>query len=143
MFPPIMAHFILIIARNIYMDNTEANQLLLEIIAQAENRQFTEFRLITSWAEFNQFRRNKLATKLIINMLKDSARSLLKGYCHSITLGTQDLTQLIAYTEIQDITAFYEQELLNLQKMIDEYDEYLGEGHFWYSFLGGERDLWN
>jgi hypothetical protein len=125
------------------MDNTEAQQLLLEIIDQAQNRRFTEFRLITSWADFRFCRKNHLATKLIISMLKDSTRNLFNAYCKDIKSGIQDIQQLLAYTEIREITAFYEKELETLQRMIDEYDDYLGHGNFWYSFLGGERDLWN
>jgi CRISPR/Cas system CSM-associated protein Csm2 small subunit len=125
------------------MDNTEAQQLLFEIVNQAQNQKFTEFRLITSWVDFRLCRKNHLATRLIINMLKDSARNLFNAYCKDIKSGTQDLQQLLAYTEIREITAFYEKELETLKKMLDEYDDWLGQGHFWYSFLGGERDIWN
>ena len=125
------------------MDNTEAQQVLLEIIEQAQQQKFTEFRLITSWEEFRFYRKNILATRLIIGMLKEAAQNLFKAYCKTIESGTQDLQQLLAYTEILEITAFYEKELETLRKMVDEYDEYLWNGNFWYSFLGGERDIWN
>lgn len=125
------------------MDNTEAQQLLIEIIEQAQNQKFTEFRLITTWADFRYWRKNTLATKLIIRMLEDASRNIFKDYCRTVESGTQDIQQLLAYTEIREITGFYNKELETMQKMIDEYDEWLGQGHFWYSFLGGERDVWN
>lgn len=125
------------------MNNTEAQQLLLEIIEQAQKKKFTRFRLITSWADFRACRKNAIATKLIIRVLQDSAKNLFKGYCKSIKAGNQDVQQLLAYNEIGEITAFYEEELDTLLQMLDEYDKYLEQGHFWYSILGGKRDLWN
>ena len=125
------------------MDNTEAQQVLFEIIEQAQNQKFTEFRLITSWVDFSYWRKTKLATKLIIGMLDEAARNLFKSYCKTAESGTQDVQQLLAYTEIRDIRNFYEKELETIQKMIDEYDDWLGHGNFLYSFFGGERDIWN
>ena len=125
------------------MQNTEAQQLMLTIIERAESGQFTEFRLITSWAEFRFYRKNARATRLVIKALKASANNLFKEYCRDVTKGRQTVDKILAYTQILDIAAFYEKELDTVKRMLDEYDEYLGKGHFWYSFLGGERDIWN
>ena len=125
------------------MTQTDAQQLLLEIVEQAQQQKFTQFRLITSWADFKFYRNNAIATKLIIRMLKSSAKNLFKNYCKDIKTGIQDVQQLLAYNEILDIIVFYEKELETFKRMLDEYDDWLGQGHFWYSFLGGERDIWN
>lgn len=123
------------------MQNTEAQQFLLEILEQAQQGKFTEFRLLTSWYDFKNCHRTALATKLVIRLLSSSAKKLFKEYCKDITAGEQDVNKLLAYTQLCEITSFYERELDTFKRMIDEYDHYLGHGHFWHAFLGGEREL--
>jgi hypothetical protein len=124
------------------MQDTDTQELLLEILNTAEEGKSIEFQLITSWAEFKFYWQVKRSTKAVIRTLKDAAKNLFRSYCREIPTGSADLTQLLAYSQLQDVIAFYEKDVGTLQKMLDEYDEYLGT-HFWYSFLGGERDIWN
>lgn len=124
------------------MEQAEAQELLLEILTTAEEGKSIEFRLITSWAEFRFFQRSLRSTKLIIGTLKEAADKLFKTYCHEVSTGSADFTQLLAYPQLQEVIAFYERDIDTLQKMLDEYDEYLGKGNFWFSFLGGERETW-
>ena len=123
------------------MQDTEAQQLLLNILAHAEEGKFTEFHFITSWLEFRFYFRTHKSTKLIIKTLRSAAKNLFKSYCKDISIGSADFTQLLAYAELQEVIAFYEKDLRIVKRMLDEYDNYLGRGHFWYSFLGGERQL--
>ena len=126
------------------MQDTEAQELLLSILNNAEEGKSIQFRFITSWSEFRFYWQNFRSTKLVIRVLRSAAKDLFKTYCEEIVTGSADFTKLLAYLEFQDIIAFYERDLDTLKKMLDEYDEYLGQGHFWYSFLGGERELpWN
>ena len=125
------------------MQKDEAQQILLKIIEYAQKGELTKFHLITSWSNFKVCWQNIKATKLVIRALKATANNLFKDYLKEITLGTQNIERLLAYVSVQNTIAFYEQDLAILQRMFDEYDEYLGKGHFWYSFLGGERDIWN
>jgi len=125
------------------MQTTEAQQLLSEIFERAEKEQITEFQLITSWDAFIGCWKFHKATKLIINALKDSSATLFKEYCSEVATGSAVVEKLLAYNRLQNVIEFYERDLAVLRSMLDEYDEYLGNGHFWYSFLGGERDLWN
>lgn len=122
------------------MQKTEAQQLLLKIIEYAQQNRAIEFHLITSWNDFKICRRNARATKLIIRALKASADSLFNTYLDTVKAGTQNINRLLAYSKLQSVLAFYEKDLTILQQMLDEYDTYLGQGHFWYSFLGGERE---
>jgi hypothetical protein len=123
------------------MQDNEAQQLLLEILSQAEEGKFTEFHLITSWAEFKFYWRSSLSTRLIIRTLEKAANNLFKAYCKKVATGSADVSELLAYSELQEVIAFYTKDLVTIRRMLDEYDEYLGHGHFWYSFLGGERDI--
>ena len=122
------------------MQDTEAQQLLLEILEQAEQKKFVEFRLITSWSEFMFYRRSRTSTKLVILALKQAAKEIFKTYLKQVKSGISDVNNLLAHAQLQDVIAFYEKDLETLQKMLDEYDNWLGQGHFFYSILGGERE---
>ena len=125
------------------MQSTEAQQLLTEIFERAEKDQITEFKLLTSWYSFIGCWKLHKATKLIISMLKGSSSRVFKEYCRDVSIGSATVDKLLAYKELLSVISFYERDLAVLRRMLDEYDEYLGQGHFWYSFLGGERDIWN
>ena len=119
------------------------NELILEIITNAQELKYIECRYITSWREFRYYTKLITSTKFIIRALKSSANRLYKSYCKDVIAGVSDVNKLLAYSQLLDIIKFYIKDLETLRKMVNEYDEYLGNGNFWYSFLGGERDLWN
>ena len=124
------------------MQQTEAQQLLFDIIEYAKNPN-TGFTFITTWNEFRFYQQNRRATKLIIRTLKAAAKNLFKTYCRAIAAGSADVNKLLAFKQLEDVIAFYERELDTVERMLNEYDDYLGKGNFWYSVFGGERDLWN
>ena len=123
------------------MQKTESRQLVQSIIEHALKRQFTEFHFITSWTEFRFYKQTARATEIIIKTLKTSSKNIITNYCKDIIKGEQNLNILLAYSQIQDIRDFYEKDLAVLKYMLNEYDEYLGKGNFWYSFFGGEREI--
>lgn len=121
------------------MQITEAQELLLKILNHAEEVKFTEFQFITSWREFRRYQRDLKSTKIILRALRVGSKYLFKTYCKEVRKGSADTDTLLAYSQMQDVIAFYEKDLAIMQRMLDEYDRYLGKGHFWFSFLGGER----
>lgn len=123
------------------MDNTQ--QIILNILKYAETGQLIEFHLIKSWREFKYYWQQYRSTKLIIKTLEASVKKLFNSYCKDIIARVSDVNKILAYVQLQGVIAFYKKDLNTLKKMLDEYDEYLGQGHFWHSFLGGERDIWN
>lgn len=125
------------------MTDTTAQQILLAIIQQAQEGRSIVPQRIMSWREFRHYGRLLRGTKVVIKVLKTAGNNLFKSYCDHVTSGVSDVNRLIAHTELQDVVAFYERDIKILKEMLDEYDKYLGQGHFWYSFLGGERDLWD
>lgn len=124
------------------MTDTDAKQLVLNIIEQAQNNETLKFQQIKFWHDFRYYTKLARSTKLIIKTLKTSAKRLFKEYCKDVEVGTSDVNKLLAYSQLQDIIAFYNTNLNVINRMLDDYDDYLGHGHFWYSFFGGERD-WN
>lgn len=124
------------------MTDSESKQLLLDIINKAQEGVHLPFRQIVAWGEFRFVELQAKSTKLVIRTLKASAKNLFKEYCKDVIDGTSEINKLLAYSELCDIIAFYEEELNTLKQMLDEYDEYLGDwGNFINAFLGGRREL--
>ena len=124
------------------MQQTEAQELLLNIIEHTKEPH-TPFTFIINWAEFRFCQQNHRATKLIIRTLESAAASLFKDYCRDVADGSADINKLLAVKQLEEVILYYEKELETLERMLNDYDEYLGQGNFWYSILGGERNLWS
>lgn len=123
------------------MTDSEAKQLLLDIINQAQEGRSLKFHFIRSWQEFKFRWQQARSTKLVIKTLKTSSNNLFKEYCRDVSAGASDVNKLLAYSELCEVIAFYKEDLSTLQLMLDDYDEYLGQGNFWFSLLGGEREI--
>ena len=121
------------------MNDTETTQLIQAIINKAQEGKAQPYRTILYWSEFKYYRDLKKATKLVIGTLRISSKRLLKSYCEDVIAGISDVNKILGYTQLLDIIDFYQGELETLEAMLTEYDEYLGEGNFWYSILGGRR----
>ena len=125
------------------MTDADARQLTKDIINQALEGKFIEFRYIRAWREFRYYNQTAVSTKLVIKTLKTSAKNLFKSYCRDVIAGISDVHKLIAYTQLLDIIAFYQKDLDTLKRMLDDYKDYLSQGNFWYSFWGGYRNTWD
>ncbi len=121
------------------MTDQETTSLIRDIITKAQEDQAQPFRPILYWSEFNYYRRCTLSTKVIIKLLKTSAKNLFKEYCKDVIAGISDITKLLAYQQLLDIKDFYENELSTIRAMLDDYDEYLGNFRNFVSALCGER----
>jgi uncharacterized protein (DUF4213/DUF364 family) len=125
------------------MTDVDTKQLIVEILNKAQEGRALSFRQILYWTDYVEYLKLARSTKLIIKTLETSAKNLFKEYCKDVIAGISDINKILAYSQLLDIVAFYKNELKTIRQMIDDYDEYLGDGHFWYSFLGGQRDIWN
>ncbi len=118
------------------------NELILEIIDNAQKLKYIEFHYITSWAEFRHYSKLITSTKFIIRALKSSANKLFDSYCKDVIAGISAVNKLLAYSQLQDIITFYKKDLDTLRKMVNEYDEYLGNlGNLIGALLGERRDI--
>ena len=120
------------------MNTNDSEQLLLAIIDQAKSEP-SKFRFIVSWADYRYCINLYKSTKLVIKVLKTASRNLFKSYCKTVVSGTSDVTQLIANSELADIISFYNSELKTIYNMLEEYEDYLWHGNFFYALMGGER----
>ena len=124
------------------MTDQVARELIDELIKQAEEEKSIESKLITSWAEYRFYQKQERSLKAVIKILKACADATFLTYCNEIIAGESNLSRLLAYLQLQDVIAFYEQDLQTVRKMNAEYDEHLGNwGNFAKEFiLGYERE---
>ena len=124
------------------MADQELTQVIQEIIYKAQEGKSQPFRTILYWSEFCYYRRWVRATKIVIRILRVSANKLFKEYCRDVIAGISDVTKLLAYDQLLGIADFYENEIITVQKMLDDYDEYLGNfGNFIRALFGERRDI--
>jgi hypothetical protein len=123
------------------MEQLTNEDILKEIFAKAEERQFTEFHFIRNLEAFTYWLDVTKANKLIIKTLTESANNLFKKYCKDVVECVANSQELFAYTELRDIIKFYETELITINSMTAEYKDYLCHGNFIRAFLGEERDV--
>ena len=126
------------------MNESDATLLVQEIIKKAQEGKAHPFRPILYWSEFRYYRKWVFSTKIVIKILLDSANNLFKEYCEDVIAGISDITKLLAYYELLDITAFYENDLITIQQMLKDYREYLDTTSFrnmFGAFFGGRREV--
>lgn len=121
------------------MHDTEAQQLLLEIIEYAQEAKPSEFHLIVNWEDYKYYCGKARSYKLLVKGLNKSANRLFKKYCKSVTVGISNFTTLLAYQRLIQTLEFYQKELATVQDMIDEYITYLFDGNLFWSFIGFQR----
>ena len=124
------------------MQDQETREIINDLIQQAEDEDHVEFKLITTWEEYRFYLQQERAFKVVVKVLKACARATFRAYCEEVVSGESDLNKLLAYLQLQDVIAFYEQDLQTVKKMNTEYDEHLGNwGNFVKEFiLGYERE---
>jgi hypothetical protein len=124
------------------MTDQEKTLLIQDIVDKALENDAQQFQHILYWSDFRYYRKYAIANKLIIKTLKRAANNLFKEYCRDVIAGISDITKLVAYQQLLDITDFYIDELKTLQAMLDDYDEYLGDwSNFFKAIFGGRRDI--
>ena len=122
------------------MTDQETTSLIQDIINKALEGKAQPFRTILYWSEFRYYWGWVRSTKLVIKTLRASAANLFKEYCKDVIAGVSDITKLLAYDQLLAISEFYENDLNTVKQMLDDYDNYLSKGNFWYSLLGGRRE---
>lgn len=114
----------------------EQEQLFKELVTRAlENKEHTNFEYIKNAAEFFAVRKCCKALKKVLKVFESIANSLYENYCQQVTKSEQDFNLLFVYTQYKLCIQFYSKELDIALDMLDEYDAYVGKGHFLDQFL--------
>lgn len=121
------------------MVTPELQEMILKVIEHAETAKLSEFQLITTWAEYRNYKGKRKAFKLLVNGLRKSSNRLFKRYCSAVISGISDFTTLLAYQRLIATKEFYEKEVEILTDMIDEYETYLFSGDLFWAYIGFRR----
>jgi hypothetical protein len=123
---------------------TESQELFLQLIEHALNDKHTEFEKLLYFDSYLGARITYRATKKVIDILDESADDLFNKYCKAIRKQQADVNMLIAYKQIQQAILYYKEEQKIIKDMLEDYEDWLREGHFFKAaFCGEMRDIWN
>lgn len=123
------------------MQESEAQEIINKLIAQAEENDHIKVKLITSWDEYRFYIKQERALKVVIRVLRDCIYFVFRSYRKGVAAGTADFNELLAYRKLKEVQEFYKQELCTVQEMNTEYDNYLGDWtNFFKAILGYERE---
>lgn len=120
------------------MDNQE-QQAILDLIEYAQAGNHLDFKLITFWTEYWKIRKLRKDLRSLIKCLKVSMKRLFNAYCKRVVKGAARVDDLLAYTMIEDLVHFENEELRIVEDMLDEYETYLSKSSFIVALLGFER----
>jgi hypothetical protein len=123
------------------MEPSDEQQIILEIINQAQSGKSTKFHFIATIEEYLGYCQHITSTKVVIKVLKRAADKLFKSYCKNVIKGHTPVDEILAVAEIREITGFYQKELTTFTEMVDEYRDYLCAGNFFRALMGEHRDI--
>jgi GTP1/Obg family GTP-binding protein len=110
--------------------------LLFDLIQNAETAKNRQFQFIRSFKEYINIKKERRANILLISCLDKNAKKLFKNYCKDIIAAKADVIKLMAYCRLIDIINSYEEELLVLEDMLEEYECYMFINN-WLDFILG------
>jgi hypothetical protein len=122
------------------------NDMMLQLIERAKNKDYSKFRYLRNWKDYQYIRQTKKTLELTISALQKAADNTLKSYCREVRRGTSEITRLVAFTILNNTLKFYKEELDIINHMIYEYEAYLLCGNYVAAFFGAERtdaELWD
>lgn len=123
---------------------TEQEELFKALVEKAINKEHTGFEYIKNVVEFRVMRSSRKGLRTVIKLFDHILDSMYKAYCKQVRDGNNDFSLLCAYRQYGECREFYKKELETAENMLDEYDAYLGKGHFMDQFFWGkERESWH
>lgn len=115
--------------------------LMSELIYNAESGKHRQFQLLCSWQEYSRAKKVQRGHLLLVSSIKKSAAKLFKRYCADVATGNADVVKLLAYCSTIKVLRFYEEELTTITDMVDEYETYLICGNWLDFILGSPRPV--
>lgn len=117
-----------------------------QLISRAKKGNHSEFEFIRSIEEYFAARTFRKATNKVINSFTTSRNNLYNSYIKLIAKGSDNLSVILAISELNQIIKFYEDEIEIISDMIEEYVSYVHSGHIFDTFIGNyrkEEDLYD
>ena len=121
------------------MTNTASQSLITELLAFVEAGEHTQFQFLRNLQDYVFTCNVKHTIRVLIKNIQSSADKLFATYCKEIRHGSADFDKLLVYQSLVRIIAFYGDELLIMNDMIDEYETYLMSGNIINALLQEQR----
>lgn len=126
--------------------NDEAEKGFIELLHRALEAKQSDFSFIRSWGERAQAKMVKFSYIVAARLFKKIYKTAYKNYVKNVLFGIQIVNNLIIVKQLKQCAEYYQKEAEIVQDMINEYDEYLLNGHIIDALLGNYRpdeDLWD
>ena len=121
------------------MQESEAIEIINQLIMQAQEGEHTEVHLISTLSEYFFYLGQAKSLRVVLRVLRNSSNFVFKAYCRGIVIGTSNIDELLAYQQLRGIIPYYEQELEIVNDMIVEYEDYLFFGNLIPALFGASR----
>lgn len=123
---------------------TDLQEFFLQLIEHALNDEHTKFEKLLYLDAYLGACATYKATKKVIMALGESADELFRKYCKAVSSQQADVNMLIAYKQLQQAIIFYKEEQQIIKDILEDYESWLWDGHFFKAVFCGEmRDIWN
>ena len=114
-------------------------QVAEQLIQRAKKGEHSEFEFIRSIEEYFAARTIKKTLRKVIKSFTTPRNNLYSAYIESIKAGTNNLNVILAFSELEQVIKFYEDEIWIISDMIDEYRVYVHSGHIIDTIIGNYR----
>ena len=81
----------------------------------------------------------KKALKKVIKSFSTPRNNLYTAYIKDIEEGINDLNVILAFSELEQVIKFYDDEIGIISDMVDEYVSYVHSGHILDTIIGNYR----
>lgn len=122
----------------------DSQDFFLKLIEHALTDEHTKFEKLLYFDTYAGARVAHRSVKKVIKVLYKAADSLFNTYCKLVSIQQADVNMLIAYEQIQQAIFFYKEEQKILKDILEDYESWLWDGHFFKAVFCREmRDIWN
>ena len=121
------------------MMNDNGLELAEQLIKRAKEGDHSKFEFIRSLEEYFAARMIKKALKKVVKSFSTPRNNLYTAYIKDIEEGINDLNVILAFSELEQVIKFYDDEIGIVSDMIDEYVSYVHSGHIWDTLVGNYR----
>ena len=113
---------------------------LLELVERAEAKRHLNLQRIESLSDYSDAKLDRKKTLIYARTFKKVSKILLKKYTESLKLNKRDLSLLTDANALDTYSNFFFEEVSMYDNVINEYLNYLKQGHIIDAFLGKERE---
>jgi hypothetical protein len=129
---------------NTAMSTTDQEELFKLLTEKALTDEHNAWEFIKNPTEWSLMRKTKAGLYKVIELYERVYKKVYQEYCKQVSKNVHDFTMLVALKQYQHCIDFYTQELATTLDMLEEYQAYLWQGHFFTQFVyQRDREVWH